>query len=85
MLDGLVPLLRRKCLNVLCMICGCQGLLPRSVQILPCYDPKDKPLASGGSAEVWKGKYQGQDVAIKVLKVCQTSDFDKITRVGHQW
>ena len=45
----------------------------------------DAPLARGGYSEVWKGKYQGREVAVKVLKVYQTSDFDKIMRVGHRY
>lgn len=84
MLDVLAPSLRKKCLTTLCKICGSQGLLPRSVQIPPCHDPMDNPLARGGYAEVYKGNYHGREVAVKVLKVYQTSDFNKITRVGHQ-
>jgi len=79
-LDLLAPSLRKKCLATLCKICGYQGLLPKSMQIPLCHNPMDNPLARGGYAEVWKGEYQGGEVAVKVLKVCQTSDLDKITR-----
>lgn len=44
----------------------------------------DPPLCHGGFAEVWKGEYQGREVAVKVLKVYLTSDLDKITHVGSQ-
>ena len=57
-------------------------MLPRSVQIPLCYDQTGTPLYHGGFAEIWKGQYQGRDVAVKVLKVYQTSNFEKITRVG---
>jgi len=74
--------LRRKCLSTLCKICGRRGLLPRSLQIPLCYDRSDTPLYRGGYADVWKGEYQGRHVAVKVLRVYSTSDFDKITNVG---
>ena len=32
---------------------------------------------------MWMGEYQGRKVAVKVLKVYSTSDFNKITSVGH--
>ena len=82
MLNALVPSLRRKCLAALCKICSRHGLLPRSMQISLCYNRSDPPLYHGGFAEVRKGEHQGREVAVKVLKVYQTSDFDKITRVG---
>lgn len=82
MLDKLAPLLRRKCLSALCKICGCHGLLPRSVQIPLSYDRMVAPQDEGGYAEVWKSEYQGREVAVKVLKVSQASDLDKVTRVS---
>ena len=82
-LDELVPWLRRKCLTTLCKICGHHGLLPRSLHIPLCYNRLDPPLYNGGYAEVWKGSHQGLEVAVKVLKVYLTSDFDEVTRVGH--
>ena len=36
----------------------------------------------GGYADVWKGEHQGLHVAVKVLRVYSTSDFEKITSVG---
>ena len=36
----------------------------------------------GGFADVWKGEHQGRQVAVKVLRVYSTSDFEKITGVG---
>ena len=32
---------------------------------------------------MWMGKHRGRKVAVKVLKVYSTSDFNKITSVGH--
>ena len=82
MLDSLGPPLRQKCLSVLCKICGRQALLPRSLRIPVCYDRSDDPLYTGGFADVWMGEYQGTKVAVKVLRVSESSDFDKITSVG---
>ena len=32
---------------------------------------------------MWMGNHQGRKVAVKVLKVYSTDDFNKITSVGH--
>ena len=84
-LPDLAPWLRRKCLTTLCRICGHRGLLPRSLQILQCYNRSDIPRAKGGYADVWMGNYQGRQVAVKVLRVYSTTDLVKITRVGGRY
>ncbi|KAF9789266.1 kinase-like domain-containing protein, partial [Thelephora terrestris] len=71
--------LRRKCLSALCKMCGRHALLPRSLKIPLCYDRSGTPLCHGGYADVWKGEYQGRQVAVKVLRVYYTSDFEKMT------
>ena len=81
-LPDLAPGLLRKCLRTLCTICGRQASLPRSLQIPHCYDRSDLPRYSGGFGEVWMGEHQGRQVAVKVLKVYLTSDFDKVRSVG---
>jgi len=75
---NLQPRYRNKCLSVLCKLCGRRALLPNSLQIPLCYDQSDTPLYRGGFAEVWKGEHQGRQVAVKVLRVYSTSDFEKI-------
>ena len=67
-----------------CRICGRLALLPRSVQIVPCYSRPGIALYSGGFADVWMGNHRGRQVAVKDLRVDSTSTFDKITRVC-QW
>ena len=74
--------LRKKCLSALCKICGRQALLPRSLQIQLCYDRSDTPQYRGGYADVWKGKHRGHHVAVKVLRIYSTSDYNKIVSVG---
>ena len=76
---------RKKCLKTLRKICGDQALLPNSMQILLCYDPLDNALYSGGYADVWKGQHQGYFVAVKVLRVYSTSNFDKIKNVSWRY
>ena len=77
--------MKRKCLNALCKICGHHALLPGPFQIPLCFDESNGyPLYSGGYADVWMGKHQGCDVAVKVLRVYSASDLDKITSVSHR-
>ena len=78
----LVPQLQSKCLDTLRKICGRRGLIPRSMQIPLCHNRTDAPLYRGGYADVWKGRHEGRDVAVKVLRIYSTSDFGKITSVG---
>lgn len=79
-LDALALPVRMKCRGTLRKMCGHRGLLPRSVKVSLSYDRTDNPLTAGGYADVWKGDYQGCEVAIKVLRVCQKSDINEITR-----
>ena len=55
------------------------------MQIPLHYDKSDAPLYHGGYADVWKGESQGHQVAVKVLRVYSTSDFEKITNVGFHY
>jgi len=76
--------MKRKCLNALCKICGRHALLPSPFQIPLCFDQSNGyPLYSGGYADVWVGKHQGCEVAVKVLRVYSESDLDKTTSVSH--
>lgn len=81
-LDSLEPQIRRKCLSYLRRICGRQALLPRSLMIPPCFDAMENPLCSGRFADTWKGQYQGQEVAAKVLRAYSRGDFEWIRRVS---
>jgi hypothetical protein len=64
-------------------MCAGHYLLPRSLQIEVGYDPSGVALCRGGFADVWKGNYGGQEVAVKVLRIYADSDLQKITRVSH--
>lgn len=71
-------------MSALRKICGSQALLPSSLKIPLRYDRSGVPLCRGGFADVWKGKYQGRDIAVKVLKVDQTSDSRGVASVSSQ-
>jgi len=53
--------------------------------IQPHYDPAEEPLCRGGFADVWKGQYQGLEVAVKVLRMYSTNDLRQMRGVGHWW
>ena len=42
---------------------------------------KDRATRGGGFADVWEGTYDGSKVAIKVLRVFETDDFDRVRKV----
>ena len=59
-------------------------IFPSSFQIPLCFDQSNGyPLYSGGYADVWMGKHQGCEVAVKVLRVYSESDLEKTTSVSH--
>ena len=62
-------------------ICGRQALLPRSLAIPLCYDPTGDPLCHGGFADVWKGRHQDRDVAVKVLRMDSKNNLERTRRV----
>jgi hypothetical protein len=42
----------------------------------------DVPHCRGGFADVWKGEHQRREVAVKVLRIFEKSNLDKIAKVG---
>jgi len=75
--------LHRRCLKWLCRISGHHCLLPLTHKLTSPLRKENKPICSGGFAEVWKGTYCYRQVAVKVLKVYQTSDIEKIGKVRY--
>jgi len=57
-------------------------MLPQSLIIQARYDRTGNPRYSGAFADVWKGQYQGREVAVKGLRVALMDDPKKIRRVG---
>jgi len=63
--------------------CGTHGLLPKSFVVPVRYDMTGEAVCRGGCADIWKGEYRGQDVAVKVMRTYSNSDLPKIVGVGH--
>ena len=49
------------------------------------YDQISRALYRGGFADVWKGRYRDQDVAVKVLRTYSNSDLGKIIGVSYRF
>ena len=81
-MDDLTPEIRARCLRCSYKMCGREAILPKSLPIPICYDPMETPQGSGGFADVWKGKHNGQEVAAKVLRVNTRGDIEKNRRVS---
>ncbi|KAF9643686.1 kinase-like protein [Thelephora ganbajun] len=67
-LDSLPQKIYGRCLHYLYRICGRQALLPKSLAIPLCYNTTEIPHYYGGFSDVWKGQYNGQEVAVKALR-----------------
>ncbi|EMD33056.1 hypothetical protein CERSUDRAFT_87399 [Gelatoporia subvermispora B] len=63
--------LRRKAFDLLRRICGLNHIIPRSFTLSPDATQllSDRPEASGGFADIWRGLYSGRTVAFKVFRV----------------
>ncbi|KAF9644747.1 kinase-like protein, partial [Thelephora ganbajun] len=79
-LDSLPQQIHRRCLRSLYRICGSQALLPKSLQVPVHYDSMGVPHARGGFADVWKGQYDGLEVAAKALRLYSRDNLEKIRR-----
>ena len=62
--------------------CGHHALLPGALKVPVCYNRTSNVLYKGGYADVWKGKYCGQDMAVKVVRTYSSDDLRKIINVG---
>ncbi|KAF9781123.1 kinase-like domain-containing protein [Thelephora terrestris] len=65
----LPPGIRKRCLQLLCEMCGCHALSPTSLKIKLDDIQTDGMLYQGGSSNVLKHTHQGQEVAIKTLRI----------------
>ena len=81
-MDDLPRRIYWRCLRYSYRICGSQSLLPKSLAIPICYNPMETPQCHGGFGDVWKGEYDGREVAAKALRIYLSSDLVRIRRVG---
>ncbi|OCH85620.1 kinase-like protein [Obba rivulosa] len=63
--------MRRNCLEILRKLCGKGHVVPRSFILQSGMLKKQgtRPLGGGGFADVWKGEYNGQVVALKFFAI----------------
>jgi len=52
------------------------------MKVLIQYDRTSAALCRGGFGDVWKGEYNGRDVAVKVVRTYSNSDLQKILGVS---
>lgn len=74
---------RKKCLKLLNKTCGYHALVPTDLQISACCDQTSNAVYKGGYADVWKEKYRGRDVAVKVIRTYSDNELQKILNVSH--
>jgi serine/threonine protein kinase len=69
-----IPLNKGCVLWTLRQLCACQETLPESCVLPIEFKPSDPHHAAGGFADVWKGIYDGRDVAFKSIRASAQSD-----------
>lgn len=76
------PELRRKSVRVLRSVCGLQKILPRALTLsVNITKERDIAFASGGFADVWKGRRDGNAVCIKAFRAYTAENLSSIKQV----
>jgi len=74
--------LRRKSIRILRKVCGAQTILPRSCMLSENISKEgDIAFASGGFADVWRGRHGGNRVCIKAFRAYTADNLSKIKQV----
>ena len=75
MIDG-PDRLRRKAFDLQRRICGLNRIIPHSFTLMPetLQLLSDRPEASGGFADIWRGRYNGRVVAFKVFRAYRVQE-----------
>ena len=68
---------RHELLNILCKLCSRQRMIPKSMHMTNCLNGELIEEYDGGHASVFRDKHEGCPVAIKIVRLYLTSDFDK--------
>lgn len=74
----LPPWTRARYLKQQYKTCGCHAILPTALKVPICYDRTEVPLYQGGYGDVWKSKYFGRDVAVKVIRTYSNTNLQKV-------
>ncbi|KAF9789222.1 kinase-like domain-containing protein [Thelephora terrestris] len=61
-------------------LAGLHGRLPDSMMISDTIEIEDNVLASGGFADVRRGRHKGHSVAVKTLRLAATDDLQKVRK-----
>ncbi|KAF9647564.1 kinase-like protein [Thelephora ganbajun] len=76
-----IPLNKGSILWTLRQLCACRETLPRSCVLQIEFKTSDPHHAAGGFADVWKGSYDGREVAFKSIRgSTQTDDVARLKR-----
>ena len=57
--------------------------MPRALKIPVFYGQTGNVVYRGGYADVWKGQYCGQDVAVKAIRTYSNTELRKVINVGY--
>ena len=74
------PALRRRHVKALIKLSRATGLYPECL-VLKGIEIIGDAVGGGGFADIFKGRLRGQEIAVKVLKVYQKSDIEKLLKV----
>jgi hypothetical protein len=74
------PVLKRRHVKALIRLSGATGLYPECL-VLEGIDIIGDAVGGGGFADIFKGRLRDEDIAVKVLKVYQKSDIQKLLKV----
>ena len=75
------PSLKNRCLRALRKLSPSQGILPKSYYPDGVALSDTIPYASGGFADIWKGRRGEVQVCVKAFRTQTTANLDKIKRV----
>ena len=74
--------LRSRSVRILRRVCGLQTILPRSCIISDVISKEgDTAFASGGFADVWKGRYNENSVCVKAFRAYTAGNLAEIKKV----
>ena len=78
--------LRRKSVRILRRVCGSRVILPRSCILSGSVSKEgDIAVASGGLADVWKGRHNENHVCIKAFRAYTAENLSKVKQVRNQF
>ena len=74
------PALKRRHIKALTKLSRATGLYPECL-VLQGIEIRGDAVGGGGFADIFKGRLRNQQIAVKVLKVYEKSDIEKLLKV----